>query len=135
MFAVAATDAAAVALRGEPPFDAPVAATAMARVYDDYVHLVVRDDSTLATVADLPGRRVAVGPTGSGTALAAQRLLQDQGLQVSTVNLDVVEAGLALQARRLDAMFWVGACPPAPSPNWPGGSGSGCCRSVTWPRG
>jgi TRAP transporter TAXI family solute receptor len=111
MLTVAATDAAAVALRGESPFTAQVPATAMARVYDDYVHLVVRDDSSLVTLKDLAGRRVAVGPPGSGTALVSQRLLQDQSLRVDALHLDVVEAGLDLQARRLDAVFWLGGLP------------------------
>jgi TRAP transporter TAXI family solute receptor len=111
VLAVAATDAAAVALRGEPPFAEPVAATALARVYDDYVHLIVRDDSDLATMPDLAGRRVAVGPPGSGTALVAQRLLQDQSLRVEALHRDIVEAGLDLQARQLDAVFWLGGLP------------------------
>ena len=111
MLAVASTDAAAVGLRGLPPFGQPVDVMAMARVYDDYVHLMVRDDSAVTRLRDLAGLRVATGPPGSGTALVADRILADQDLKVDRVVLDVVEAGLALQARRLHAVFWLGGLP------------------------
>jgi TRAP transporter TAXI family solute receptor len=85
--------------------------TALARVYDDYVHLVVRDDSRYETLQDLADRQVAVGPPGSGTALVADRLLTDAGVAVRRLPLDVVEAGLALQGRRLDGLLWLGGLP------------------------
>lgn len=109
--AVASTDVAGLALRGTAPFTVPVPVRALARVYDDYVHLIVRDDSGFDALADLRGRRVAVGPDGSGTALVAQRLLAAARIRVRAVDLDVVEAGLALQGRRIDALFWLGGLP------------------------
>lgn len=109
--AVASTDAAALALHGDQPFSAPVPVTALARVYDDYTHLIVRDDEDVHGLQDLAGRRVAVGPAGSGTSLVALRLLQDRDLRVEAVPLDVVEAGLELQARGLVAVFWLGGLP------------------------
>jgi TRAP transporter TAXI family solute receptor len=111
MLAVASADAADVALRGEPPFDRQVGVMALGRVYDDYVHVIVRDDSVVTELHELAGRTVAVGPPGSGTALVADRIVADQGLTVRTSDLDVVDAGLELQARRLDALFSLGGLP------------------------
>ena len=48
---------------------------AVARVYDDLLHLVTRADGPVRDLADLKGRRVSVGAPGSGTAITANRLL------------------------------------------------------------
>jgi hypothetical protein len=88
-----------------------VPVVALARVYDDYVHVLVRDDSTATQLVHLRGRPVAVGPKGSGTNLVAQRLLEAAGVPVEQVELDIVEAGLALQGRRVDAVVWLGGLP------------------------
>jgi hypothetical protein len=109
--AVASADVAAVALTGEDPFTAPVDVTALARVYEDYVHLMVRDDSGLTDPTDLSGSRVAIGPPGSGTTVVARRVLEELRVAIEPYPLDVVEAGLGLQAMRLDAVFWLGGLP------------------------
>lgn len=109
--AVASADVASLALYGTTPFAVPAVVRALARVYDDYVHLIVRDDSGFAALADLEGGTVAVGSDGSGTALVAQRLLTATKIRAQIVDLDVVEAGLALQGRRVDALFWLGGLP------------------------
>jgi uncharacterized protein len=87
---------------------------AVARLYDDYLHLLVRAGSPITRVADLRGRRVVVGATGSGTALIANRVLalgdvrpaqtQEQGL---VRGLDLLRAGA------VDAVFWSGGLPTA----------------------
>ncbi|MCW7991354.1 hypothetical protein XF35_40690 [Streptomyces platensis subsp. clarensis] len=86
-----------------------------ARLYDDYVQLVVPKGSSVQSVADLRGLRVGVGQPGSGVRLIADRVLAAAGL---TPDVDVrpVSAGIntvpgLLERRRLDAFFWSGGLP------------------------
>ena len=52
-----------------------------ARLYDDYVQLVVpKGSADRSSSADLRGKRVAVGQAGSGVRLIAERLLSAAGL-------------------------------------------------------
>jgi len=84
---------------------------ALARVYDDYVHVVVRADGPIHSLADLAGRPVATGQPGSGVAVVAGRVLAEARVTVESqaVGLD---AGMAmLQRRELDAVFWSGGLP------------------------
>src|SRR5262249_46848021 len=97
------------------PFGSQVPVSAVARLYDDYIHLVVRADSPVQELAQLRGLRVSVGPPGSGTALIADRILDASGLDPQH---DIVRKGLsindsitALAERTIDAFFWSGGLP------------------------
>ncbi|MFF0429187.1 TAXI family TRAP transporter solute-binding subunit [Streptomyces sp. NPDC004520] len=88
-----------------------------ARLYDDYVQLVVPKGSPVQSVKDLRGLRVGVGQAGSGVRLIADRVLAAAGL---TPDLDVrsVAAGIdtmpeLMQRGELDAFFWSGGLPTA----------------------
>lgn len=52
----------------------------VARLYGAAAHLVVRQDSHVQELRDLRNRRVAIGNTGSGSALAAIRFFTSQGM-------------------------------------------------------
>lgn len=72
------------------------------------VHLVVSGRSAIASVRDLRGRRVGVGPPGSGTALTAGLVLQAFGIGAAEVHTEALpfnEAERRLEAGALDAMF------------------------------
>nr|WP_245797727.1 TAXI family TRAP transporter solute-binding subunit [Mangrovactinospora gilvigrisea] len=88
---------------------------AVARLYDDYLQLVVPADSPVASAAGLRGRRVAVGPPGSGVALAADRLLRVAGLDprrdVHALPYGIDEAPSMLEDGAIDAFFWSGGLP------------------------
>jgi uncharacterized protein len=84
---------------------------ALARVYDDYVQVVVRDGSRFRTLGDLAGRPVAVGSTGSGTALVACRLLGAAGVRVDERPINVAPGLDALLAGKVDAVIWSGGLP------------------------
>lgn len=92
--------------------NAPVA---LARLHDDYLHLVVRADGRLQSVDDLRGSRVSLGSHGSGTEVIARRLLTAAGLgkesDMVNVPLGVDEAASALAARRVAAFFFSGGLP------------------------
>jgi len=110
-------DSAAQAVGGKPPFSRPEPIRALARLYDNYVQLVVRADSPVRTLADLRGRRVSTGAAGSGTELIALRLLGVAGIDpnrgIRRQRLDIDDAARALRSGRLDAFFFSGGLPTA----------------------
>jgi hypothetical protein len=78
------------------------------------VHLVVRAGSAIADAASLRGRRVAVGPTGSGSALTAQIVLRALGIDATAVLVEPLkynEAAARLAAGTIDALFVTGSDP------------------------
>jgi TRAP transporter TAXI family solute receptor len=53
---------------------------ALARIHDDYLHIVVRAGSDIHSVAQLRGRRIAIGSPSSGVEFIADQLLRVAGL-------------------------------------------------------
>jgi uncharacterized protein len=110
-FAFSAVDAAAQAYLDR--VDRPV--RAVARLYDDYIHLVVDRRSPVTSVAGLRGLRVSIGANGSGTELIARRLLEVGGAlpdrDVAVQRLGAQDSAAALRAGRIDAFFWSGGLP------------------------
>jgi TRAP transporter TAXI family solute receptor len=102
-FAFSAADAAAGPLR------------AVARLYDDYIHLVVRQDGPINSLTDLKKRRVSLGPPGSGTSLIASRILNaipiDPSRDLVRRELSIDESVPALERGEIDAFFWSGGLP------------------------
>jgi len=81
---------------------------AMAYLYGAPAHLIVKADSGINEVADLEGKRVAVGGPGSGAAGAAQRYFTSLGLW-DKMNVEFIgysKAASALGDNLIDAM-WV----------------------------
>lgn len=90
---------------------------ACARLYDDYMQLVVPRDSPVRSARDLRGLRVGVGQAGSGVNLITRRLLAAAGLDI-TRDIDAVPVGIdhapeMLLSGQLDAFFWSGGLPTA----------------------
>lgn len=87
----------------------------MARLYDDYVQLVVPAGSPVQSARDLRGKRVAVGQNGSGVRLISERLLAAAGLDpdrdVTPVAIGIGTMPAELEAGRIDAFFWSGGLP------------------------
>ncbi|MEU0832948.1 TAXI family TRAP transporter solute-binding subunit [Streptomyces sp. NPDC056231] len=112
-FTIATTDALATYLQ-----DGKAGADRLrgcVRLYDDYIQLVVPQDSDVRTVSDLAGKRVGVGQEGSGVRLVADRLMTAAGLD-PTHGITPVPAGIdtmptQLQNGLLDAFFWSGGLP------------------------
>jgi TRAP transporter TAXI family solute receptor len=88
---------------------------ALARLYDDYVHVVVPAGSRITAFRQLPGQRVSVGATGSGTAVTAERVLGVVGLADSVVKsqLGLDDSVAALRRGEIDAFFFSGGLPVA----------------------
>ncbi|MEV0427380.1 TAXI family TRAP transporter solute-binding subunit [Micromonospora sp. NPDC050495] len=90
------------------------AVLAVARVYDDLLHLVTTAGGPVRTLADLRGRRVSVGADGSGTEVTVKRLLavaQLGGDRVRQEHLGLDDSVAALRAGQIDAFFFSGGLP------------------------
>lgn len=86
----------------------------IATLFPEAAHLVVLADSPIRSLADLKGRRVALGEPGSGTAADATVLLGAAGLSESDVGAKYLRPGPAveqLKSGSLDALFLVGGYP------------------------
>lgn len=89
---------------------------ALARLYDDYLHLVVPASGPVRELDHLKGRRVSVGALGSGTLFTVNRLLTVAGLKLDGPSLTAFRLGLddsavALREGRIDAFFFSGGLP------------------------
>lgn len=86
----------------------------MAALFPEVVHLVVAAKSHINKVADLSGKRVALGTDGSGTAVVAHDVLLAYGVSLRRVKVSHdsydVSANL-LQQGKLDAFFFQGSAP------------------------
>ncbi|MGP0225223.1 TAXI family TRAP transporter solute-binding subunit [Paenarthrobacter sp. NCHU4564] len=121
-FAVALADAAVRAAAGqEAASQDGKDLVALGKVYENYVHCIVREDSGIRSVAQLAGRTAGVGEVGSGTSLTADRILAAAGLAggaapgpVRQVNLGLSEGLAALKDGSIDVMIQSGGVPTAP---------------------
>lgn len=110
----AQSDTAADAVSGTGAFDAPLPIRAVARLYDEYVHLVVRGDSDATAIADLAGATVSLGAENSGVNVVATRILAAAGVvpgSLQNTPLSLTESIDALQQGQIEAFFWVGGLP------------------------
>lgn len=136
--ALAMADVAEDAVLGREPFPRPAAATALARVYVNYTHLIVPADGPVRSVRDLAGRPVAAGAAGSGVQVVAERVLRAAGLSGAPApapvptpapvpapapapvpaapvaderQLGLAASVSALREGSVDALFWSGGVP------------------------
>jgi hypothetical protein len=97
------------------PVNDPRALRALARIYDDVVHVVVPASSPVTMLADLRGARVSVGAPDSGVQVIAERLLAVAGLSPTTdfqaLQLGINESVDAVASGKIDAFFWSGGLP------------------------
>lgn len=87
---------------------------AIANLYPESVHVVVRRDSSIAKIADLKGKRIALGPRESGTVVDARLILKAFGIGARDFTASYLEPGEASDALRqgkIDAFFFVGGYP------------------------
>ncbi|HYY55218.1 MAG TPA: TAXI family TRAP transporter solute-binding subunit [Candidatus Dormibacteraeota bacterium] len=117
--ALTLSDTAFDAVKGQATFappEKPVPAKALAVMYTNFTHVVVRDGIGVSTVADLKGKRVSVGAAGSGTEIIANRVLEAYGMtqaDLSAQKLAVQASADALRDGKIDAFFWSGGLPTA----------------------
>lgn len=107
-------DAVADAVAGTGAFPRAIPIVAVARLYDEYVHIVVRAESDVQGIPDLAGRSVSLGAQGSGVEVVSRRILGGAGVNMAAVRnpqLGLEASIAALQKGEIDGFFWVGGLP------------------------
>jgi len=115
--ALAQSDVAYWAYSGSGLFKGKPALTklrAIASLFPETVHVVVRADGPIATLKDLQGKRVGLGEKESGTLADARLILDAAGIQERQVKGDYRNLGQTAEAlahSELDAFFLFGGYP------------------------
>ena len=110
-------DSAYDAIQGQAAYAevGKIPACALAVLYTSFVHVIASEASGIATVADMKGKIVSVGDSGSSTEGAADRVLEAAGLypkaDITRQNLSIADATAAMSAGTIDAFFWIGGLP------------------------
>lgn len=97
--------------RGQPP---RTNLRAIANLYPEDVHIVVRRDSGIETIKDLRGKRVSLGEEQSGTRVEALVILKYYGLGLKNIVPTYDKPGVAadkLERGQIDAFFHVSGSP------------------------
>jgi len=111
--ALAQGDSALQAYEGRGNFAADGAyptLRALGSLYPEPVHVLAHADAGVKSMADLAGKRVAVGVRGSASRTTALRVLQAHGLRAEEhllVELPLGEALVGLRQRKVDAVIQV----------------------------
>ncbi len=87
---------------------------AIANLFPESVHLVVRRNSGIRSVRDLKGLRISIDLEGSGTQVDALLILEAYGIGVEDFDAVSVPSGIAadmLRAGELDGFFIVAGTP------------------------
>ena len=102
-----------VAERDSAVGPAGAAPQAVARVYENYLQVIVREDAAAQQISDLQAKRVSIGPRGSGAAATSQVLFEAAGLHIRVDMLNYrLKDGLArLRDGGVDALVWSGGVP------------------------
>lgn len=111
-------DAAWDAINGTDKFtNGKINLRALAVLYPNHMHVATIESTGIKSVADLKGRRVSTGSTGSATEVFAIRVLEAAGLDhlkdVRRERLGVAESVNAVKDNKIEAFFWVGGLPTA----------------------
>ncbi len=87
---------------------------AIANLYPESIHIVVRRDSGIRSVRDLVGKRVSLDEPGSGTLIDARLVLDVYGISLNDIDAEYMKPSLSVQRIRqnkLDAFFFVAGYP------------------------
>ena len=112
------SDVAAAAVTGDGMFSGTGPLDhlrAVASLFPEPVHVVVRADSGIESIGDLAGRRVALGAVASGTRQTAMRLLESADVDVksiASIETPTPQAALDLLVKgEIDAVIEVVSAP------------------------
>ncbi|PRX59900.1 hypothetical protein B0I32_11839 [Nonomuraea fuscirosea] len=83
----------------------PGGLSAICRLYDSHLHLVVMAGSRIRKFRDLHGKRISLGARDSGTEFTSLRLLRLGRVETDGRYLSQAESAAALRDGTIDAMF------------------------------
>ena len=85
-------------------------------LYPETIQIVARAESNIKTIADLKGKKIAVGAAGSGTEANARQILGEAGITYNDITpqyLSFAEAANNLKDGNIDAAFLTAGHPTA----------------------
>lgn len=88
----------------------------IANLYPEALHVIVREDSGIDSIADLEGATIAVGDAGSGTRITSDKVLESYGLGEDDYEPEVTDFGSStemLADGQIDATMFVVGTPVA----------------------
>jgi TRAP transporter TAXI family solute receptor len=102
-----------VAERDRADGAAGTAPQAVARVYENYLQVIVRESAAAKQLSDLAGLRASIGPAGSGAAATSEVLFEAAGLlgRVEMANYRLRDGLARLADGGIDALVWSGGVP------------------------
>lgn len=110
-------DSATDAVTGKESFDGAQPVKALARLYDNYTHVIVRKASGITSIETMKGKRISTGSPKSGTEVIAQRLLKSAGLDpakdIKAQRLGLEQTVSGMKDGTVDGFFWSGGLPTA----------------------
>lgn len=114
--ALVQSEVASLAYAGKGPFNRGRLGNlrAIATLYPEYWHVVVRGDVSIRSFAALKGKRVGIDLDGSGARIMNQAVLPQLGLKSSDIigqAMSVSAAADQMRLRRLDAFTYVSGVP------------------------
>ena len=108
---IAMADVTTDAFLGQGLFEKALPLRVLFTAYPNIVHILTLEENGISRVADLAGKRVALGAQGSGTAVAATNVLKGLGValdQIAPRYLNFAATTAALKDGTIDAGFIVG---------------------------
>lgn len=88
----------------------------LASLYPETIQIVAKEDQKIKSIADLKGKKVAVGAAGSGTEANARQILEAAGITYKDITvqyLSFAEAASNLKDGNVDAAFLTAGHPTA----------------------
>jgi hypothetical protein len=83
----------------------PAGLSAICRLYDSHLHLVVMAGSAIDEFRDLEGKRISLGARDSGTEFTSLRVLELRSVNADGRYLSQAASAAALRDGEIDAMF------------------------------
>lgn len=116
--AIAQNDIVYYAANGKEMFDGKAVKSlrGIASLYPETVQIITLGNSSINSVSDLKGKRVAVGAVGSGAEANTRQILSAYGLSYDDVDVSYLsfgEAASALKDGHIDAAFVTAGAPTA----------------------
>lgn len=96
------------AFNGDKPFNKAVPLLALFSPYVNHQFLITRKGTGIKTLYDLEGKRVSIGPPGSGGARTCKKIFDVLGIKVNSSYLGYADGGRALSDGRVDATLGLG---------------------------
>lgn len=110
-----AGDTAADAVNGRGAFDKPQPVQALAQLHPGYIQVLARKDAGINTIADMRGKRIAVGAPNSSSETIANRFIEAAGLNpdrdIVAQRQGLTQAVEGMKDGTVDALFWGGGIP------------------------